>query len=106
VFTQTCLDHGRFARTCLVDGKLCAIVLQLVVLGPDGQEQEGPCEGFLCIKSPWPGIARTVYGDHKRYEDTYFKTWRGLYTTGDGCRRDSDGYIWITGRIDDVLNVR
>ncbi|CAM6112324.1 unnamed protein product [Calypogeia fissa] len=79
--------------------------VQPVILDEKGEELYGPCEGNLCIKAPWPGIARTVYGHHERYENTYFKLWRGLYTTGDGCRRDSDGYIWITGRIDDVLNV-
>jgi acetyl-CoA synthetase len=62
-------------------------------------------EGALCLASPWPGQARTVYGDHQRFKDTYFRTYPGLYFTGDGVRRDEDGYYWITGRIDDVLNV-
>jgi acetyl-CoA synthetase len=62
-------------------------------------------EGLLAIKKPWPGMARTIFGDHKRYEDTYFSTIDGVYFTGDGCRRDSDGYYWLTGRVDDVLNV-
>jgi acetyl-CoA synthetase len=62
-------------------------------------------EGNLCIKSSWPGQARTIYGDHERFKQTYFSTFKGLYFTGDGCRRDSDGYYWITGRVDDVLNV-
>ncbi|KAG6548991.1 hypothetical protein Mapa_009433 [Marchantia paleacea] len=79
--------------------------VQPVILDQEGKEQHGPCEGYLCIKAPWPGVARTVFGDHERYENTYFKTWKGLYTTGDGCRRDADGFIWITGRVDDVLNV-
>ena len=61
--------------------------------------------GALCLASPWPGQARTVYGDHQRFRDTYFTTYKGYYFTGDGCRRDEDGYYWITGRIDDVLNV-
>jgi acetyl-CoA synthetase len=61
--------------------------------------------GALCLASPWPGQARTVWGDHQRFKDTYFNQYRGLYFTGDGCRRDEDGYYWITGRIDDVLNV-
>ena len=61
--------------------------------------------GALCLATPWPGQARTVWGDHQRFKDTYFKQYRGLYFTGDGCRRDEDGYYWITGRIDDVLNV-
>ena len=62
-------------------------------------------EGVLCIKDSWPGQMRTVYGDHKRFMDTYFSDYPGTYFTGDGCRRDSDGYYWITGRVDDVLNV-
>jgi acetyl-CoA synthetase len=62
-------------------------------------------EGHLCIRRPWPGMARTVWGDHKRFRQTYFSHYRGLYFTGDGCRRDEDGYYWITGRVDDVINV-
>ncbi|HTY63057.1 MAG TPA: acetate--CoA ligase [Acidobacteriota bacterium] len=62
-------------------------------------------EGALCLASPWPGQARTVWGDHRRYRQTYFSQYPGYYFTGDGCRRDEDGYYWITGRIDDVLNV-
>ena len=61
--------------------------------------------GALCLSSPWPGQSRTVWGDHQRFRDTYFTTYKGYYFTGDGCRRDEDGYYWITGRIDDVLNV-
>jgi acetyl-CoA synthetase len=61
--------------------------------------------GRLCIRFPWPGMMRTVYGDHQRFRDTYFSTFPGLYFTGDGCKRDQDGYYWITGRVDDVLNV-
>ena len=61
--------------------------------------------GALCLSTPWPGQARTVWGDHGRFRDTYFTTYPGYYFTGDGCRRDEDGYYWITGRIDDVLNV-
>ncbi|KAJ7555325.1 hypothetical protein O6H91_05G032300 [Diphasiastrum complanatum] len=76
-----------------------------VVLDPQSREQDGACEGYLCIKKPWPGIARTIYEDHRRYEDTYFSAWLGYYNSGDGCRRDADGYIWITGRVDDVINV-
>ena len=60
---------------------------------------------MLCVGQPWPGIARSIWGDHGRYMDTYLKPYPGLYFTGDGCRRDKDGYIWITGRVDDVLNV-
>jgi acetyl-CoA synthetase len=61
--------------------------------------------GALCLASPWPGQARTVWGDHKRFRDTYFSSYPGFYFTGDGVKRDEDGYYWITGRIDDVLNV-
>jgi len=61
--------------------------------------------GVLAIKAPWPGQMRTVYGDHKRFEETYFQQYKGYYFTGDGCRRDEDGYYWITGRVDDVINV-
>lgn len=76
-----------------------------VILSPDGQELEGACEGLLCIKDSWPGQARTVYGDHERFEQTYFSSYVGYYFTGDGAKRDADGYYWITGRVDDVLNV-
>ncbi|KOR29122.1 acetyl-CoA synthetase, partial [Achromatium sp. WMS2] len=70
-----------------------------------GELLEGPAEGALVITSPWPGQMRTVYGDHRRYYETYFSQYKGYYFTGDGARRDQDGYYWITGRIDDVLNV-
>jgi acetyl-CoA synthetase len=77
-----------------------------VVVDGDGRRIEGNgIEGNLCIGRPWPGQARTVYGDHRRFRDTYFSQFPGLYFTGDGCRRDEDGYYWITGRVDDVLNV-
>jgi acetyl-CoA synthetase len=73
----------------------------------DGESQllEGATSGHLCIAHPWPGMARTVWGDHERYVQTYFSTHPGRYFTGDGCRRDADGYLFITGRVDDVLNV-
>ena len=71
----------------------------------DGELLEGETEGNLCITDSWPGQARTVYGDHERFVQTYFSTYRGKYFTGDGCRRDADGYYWITGRVDDVINV-
>lgn len=61
--------------------------------------------GNLCIKTPWPGLARTIYGDHERYKQTYFSTYKGLYFTGDGAKRDADGFYRITGRVDDVINV-
>ena len=66
---------------------------------------EGAAEGNLCIADSWPGMMRTVYGDHKRFVETYFSTFPGKYFTGDGARRDEDGYYWITGRVDDVINV-
>ena len=72
---------------------------------PDGRNIHGPGEGLLCIDFPWPGQARTVWGDHPRFVQTYFSTVDGCYFTGDGCRRDSEGYYWVTGRVDDVLNV-
>ncbi|HEU4820471.1 MAG TPA: acetate--CoA ligase [Qipengyuania sp.] len=71
----------------------------------DGRALDGAAEGNLCIGASWPGQARTVYGDHERFEQTYFSTYPGRYFTGDGCRRDADGYYWITGRVDDVINV-
>ena len=79
--------------------------VQPAIVDGEGRELEGACEGNLVIKDSWPGQMRTVYGDHQRFIDTYFKTYPGRYVTGDGARRDSDGYYWITGRVDDVLNV-
>ncbi len=77
-----------------------------VLLDEEGNEIEGnPATGNLAIKRPWPGQLRTVYGDHKRFYETYFSTYKGYYFTGDGAKRDADGYYWITGRVDDVLNV-
>ena len=75
------------------------------IVDKDNQEIEGPGEGSLCIDASWPGQMRTVYGDHERFIDTYFKQYSGRYFSGDGCRRDEDGYYWITGRMDDVINV-
>ncbi len=71
----------------------------------EGHFLKGPSQGYLVITTPWPGQARTVYGDHDRYVQTYFSNYDGLYFTGDGARRDEDGYFWITGRVDDVLNI-
>ncbi len=71
----------------------------------DGNPLEGAADGNLCITDSWPGQMRTVYGDHERFVQTYFSTYKGKYFTGDGCRRDEDGYYWITGRVDDVINV-
>jgi acetyl-CoA synthetase len=70
-----------------------------------GVELEGATEGNLCISDAWPGMMRSIYGDHERFAQTYFSTYQGLYFTGDGARRDEDGYFWITGRVDDVINV-
>ncbi|MEO1081971.1 MAG: acetate--CoA ligase [Pseudomonadota bacterium] len=79
--------------------------VELALLGEDGKEIDGPGSGYLVIKSSWPSQIRTVYGDHQRMVDTYFKNYPGYYFTGDGAMRDEDGYYWITGRVDDVLNV-
>ena len=79
--------------------------VQPAIVDADGVIQEGACEGNLVLLDSWPGQMRTVYGDHDRFVDTYFSTYPGKYFTGDGCRRDEDGYYWITGRVDDVLNV-
>ncbi|HSR75678.1 MAG TPA: acetate--CoA ligase [Xanthobacteraceae bacterium] len=75
------------------------------IVDADGKVLHGATTGNLCIADAWPGIMRTVYGDHQRFVDTYFKSYPGKYFTGDGCRRDEDGYYWITGRVDDVINV-
>ncbi|MFC7290517.1 acetate--CoA ligase [Hirschia litorea] len=75
------------------------------IVDAEGKVLEGPAEGNLVIAESWPGQMRTVYGDHQRFIDTYFSTYKGKYFTGDGCRRDEDGYYWITGRVDDVINV-
>jgi acetyl-CoA synthetase len=75
------------------------------IVDAEGKVQEGAAAGNLCIADSWPGMMRTVYGDHQRFVDTYFKAYPGKYFTGDGCRRDGDGYYWITGRVDDVINV-
>jgi acetyl-CoA synthetase len=77
-----------------------------VIVDNDGNELPGrEVAGNLCLKGTWPGQARTIWGDHRRFFETYFSAYPGLYFTGDGCRRDADGYYWITGRVDDVLNV-
>ena len=76
-----------------------------VLMDAEGQVLEGATSGNLCLEDSWPGQMRTVYGDHQRFIDTYFVQYPGTYFTGDGCRRDEDGYYWITGRVDDVLNV-
>ena len=75
------------------------------IVDPDGNELEGDCSGNLVLLDSWPGQMRTVYGDHERFIETYFSPYPGRYFTGDGCHRDEDGYYWITGRVDDVINV-
>jgi acetyl-CoA synthetase len=75
------------------------------IVDENGKELEGAASGNLVITFPWPGQMRTVYGDHQRFIDTYYSTYKGKYFTGDGARRDEDGYYWITGRVDDVINV-
>ncbi|MEX0346638.1 MAG: acetate--CoA ligase [Rhizobiaceae bacterium] len=79
--------------------------IQPQLVDNEGNELEGATDGNLCIVDSWPGQMRTVYGDHERFVQTYFSTYKGKYFTGDGCRRDKDGYYWITGRVDDVINV-
>jgi acetyl-CoA synthetase len=79
--------------------------VQPILVDAEGHELLGATDGLLCIKAPWPGMMRTVFGDHERFIQTYFSTFPGLYFTGDGARRDEDGYYWITGRVDDVINV-
>ena len=79
--------------------------VQCEIVDADGKPLEGAASGNLCLTDSWPGQMRSVYGDHQRFIDTYFKTYPGRYFTGDGCRRDEDGYYWITGRVDDVINV-
>ena len=76
-----------------------------VILNEEGQQLEGACDGILAFKEPWPGQMRTVYNNHDRFEKVYFQMFDGYYFAGDGCRRDEDGYYWITGRVDDVINV-
>ena len=79
--------------------------VQPVMVDAEGKVLEGACAGNLCIADSWPGQMRTVYGDHQRFVETYFSAYPGMYFTGDGARRDEDGYYWITGRVDDVINV-
>jgi acetyl-CoA synthetase len=79
--------------------------VQPALVDAEGRLLEGATEGNLVLLDSWPGQMRTVYGDHARFIETYFTTYPGMYFTGDGCRRDADGYYWITGRVDDVINV-
>ncbi|MDT7950637.1 MAG: AMP-binding protein, partial [Acetobacteraceae bacterium] len=76
-----------------------------ILVDGEGKPVEGAAEGNLCIAKPWPGMLRSVFRDHERFIQTYFSTFPGYYFTGDGARRDQDGYYWITGRVDDVINV-
>jgi acetyl-CoA synthetase len=75
------------------------------ILDDNGKELEGACSGVLALKRPWPGQMRTIFGDHERFMQTYFEMYKKYYFSGDGARRDEDGYYWITGRVDDVINV-
>ncbi len=93
----TALKPG--SATCPLPG------VKPMIVDADGHELHGECEGNLCIADSWPGQMRTVFGDHDRFVQTYFSTFNDLYFTGDGARRDADGYYWITGRVDDVINV-
>lgn len=79
--------------------------IQPAIMDENGKELEGECQGNLVMKHPWPGQMRSIYGDHQRFIDTYFSQYPGMYFSGDGCKRDEDGYYWITGRVDDVLNI-
>ncbi|MBV1789328.1 AMP-binding protein, partial [Marinobacterium sp. D7] len=79
--------------------------VQPALVDNEGNELEGATEGNLVIKDSWPGQSRSIWGDHERFTNTYFTSFKGYYTTGDGARRDADGYYWITGRVDDVINV-
>ncbi len=79
--------------------------IEPILVDNEGKEIKGPGEGILCLKRSWPGQMRSLWGDHKRFVETYFSTFKGLYFTGDACKRDEDGYYWISGRVDDVINV-
>jgi acetyl-CoA synthetase len=100
-------DHAAARRDALKPGSatLPFFGVQPEIVDAEGKVLEGATTGNLCIADSWPGQMRTVYGDHQRFVDTYFRTYPGKYFTGDGCRRDEDGYYWITGRVDDVINV-
>jgi acyl-CoA synthetase (AMP-forming)/AMP-acid ligase II len=102
-------DHAAARRDATKPGSATKpfFGVQPVVLDADTGEEihETAAEGVLCIKDSWPGQMRTVWGDHERFVKTYFSDYKGYYFTGDGCRRDEDGYYWITGRVDDVINV-
>jgi acetyl-CoA synthetase len=100
-------DHADPRRDAAQTGFGDAALLRCraVIVDGDGKPLDGVAEGNLCLARSWPGQMRTVYGDHNRFVETYFSTFKGLYFTGDGARRDADGFYWITGRVDDVINV-
>jgi len=100
-------DHAAAGATSLKPGSATwpFFGVQPEIVDAEGKVQEGAAAGNLCIADSWPGQMRTVYGDHERFVQTYFTAYPGKYFTGDGCRRDADGYYWITGRVDDVINV-
>ncbi|HWA62548.1 MAG TPA: acetate--CoA ligase [Caulobacteraceae bacterium] len=105
--TGACLVSPLPGATALKPGSATKPLpgVKLQIVDADGKVLEGATSGNLCITDSWPGQMRTVYGDHERFINTYFTTYPGKYFTGDGCRRDEDGYYWITGRVDDVINV-
>ena len=105
--TGACLISPLPGATALKPGSATKPLpgVKLQIVDADGHPQAGETSGNLCILDSWPGQMRTVYGDHDRFIATYFSTYPGKYFTGDGCRRDADGYYWITGRVDDVINV-
>lgn len=97
-FTRSNCAETRFSNTSISG-------IQPAIVDAEGHEIEGAAEGNLIIKASWPGQMRTIWGDPERFIEAYFSTYPGNYFTGDGARRDADGYYWITGRVDDVLNV-
>ena len=105
--TGACLISPLPGATALKPGSATKPLpgVKLQIVDAEGKVLEGATEGNLCLIDSWPGQMRTVYGDHERFITTYFTTYPGKYFTGDGCRRDADGYYWITGRVDDVINV-
>jgi acetyl-CoA synthetase len=105
--TGACLISPLPGATALKPGSATKPLpgVKLQIVDGDGKVLEGATQGNLCLIDSWPGQMRTVYGDHERFITTYFTHYPGKYFTGDGCRRDEDGYYWITGRVDDVINV-
>jgi len=101
----TCVSTARVLRRLTTVDYVRRLALVALDATTGAELTENPCEGVLCIADSWPGQMRTVYGDHQRFVETYFSQYKGYYFSGDGCRRDADGYYWITGRVDDVINV-